>query len=81
MTERHHNNYCYHTKELMIIGTGGLDNVGRKNKFYNAYYCPLCKKVYFEDFFNNHKIRLFYSKKVTLEHLKYIKKILKRYCK
>lgn len=73
MFERHHNNYCGHTYDLIPLGLGGLPNVGRKWNFYNGYYCPLCKKVYFEDFHDNHRIRIFYSKKATIQHLKIIK--------
>lgn len=70
MFEKNHQNYCGHTNEMEILGTGGLSNVGKKDRFYNGYYCPKCKKVYYEDCFFGKPYRLFYTKKGTIDELK-----------
>ncbi len=66
ITEKHEQGYCGHDHNLEVIG------VGRKSRFYNGYYCPKCKKVYLEDTIFAKPTRMFYSKKATIDHLKYI---------
>lgn len=69
--EKHTQNVFDHHKKWEILGTGGYDKVGvKKNYFYNIYYCPLCKKVYYEDcHFRKDLIKVFYSKKATVDYL------------
>lgn len=71
--EQNTQNICIHTKCWDIIGTGRQQNVGRESRYYNAYFCPKCKKVYYEDYHFTEPIRLFYTKKGTVEYLKEIK--------
>lgn len=70
--ENNSQNVCNHNEDWEILGTGGQDNVGvKKGYFYNIYYCPLCKKVYYEDcHFRKDLIKVFYSKKGTGDYLK-----------
>lgn len=69
--EKHTQNVCNHNKHWEILGTGGQDGVGKKGKYCNIYYCPLCKKVYYEDcHFREDLIKIFYSKKGTCDYLK-----------
>lgn len=71
--EKNTQNVCNnHVDDWEIIGTGRQDGVGHEDRFYNAYYCPKCKKVYYEDYEFSNPIRVFYSKKGTKIHLKSI---------
>lgn len=70
--EKHTQNVCDHNKDWDILGTGRQPNVGAKGKYYNAYYCQRCKKVYYENCHFRELIKVFYSRKGTVEHLKYI---------
>lgn len=75
MFEKNTQNICHeHIKYWDIIGTGRDNNVGRSSRYYNAYYCPKCKKVYYEDCDFAKPIRLFYSKKATIGYLSYTNK-------
>ena len=68
--EKNTQNVCDHNEEWEILGTGGHENVGAKGKYYNIYYCPLCKKLYYEDCHFRELIKVFYSKKGTRDYLK-----------
>ncbi|MDF2880248.1 MAG: hypothetical protein K0R54_805 [Clostridiaceae bacterium] len=63
--EKANQNVCSHIKHWRILGTGGSSYVGKHGHFYNGYYCPKCKKVYYEDTVFSSKIKVFYSKKET----------------
>lgn len=73
MFEKNHQGYCGHKEDLIILGSGGINGVGKNNRFYNGYYCPKCKKVYYEDYYFAKPCRLFYTKKGTIDELKYRK--------
>lgn len=70
--ENNNQNVCCHYEQWEILGTGVFDKVGYGNGHYcNLYYCPLCKKVYYEDcHFRTDVIKVFYSKKATCYYLK-----------
>lgn len=71
--EKNTQNVCNnHVDDWEIIGTGRHEGVGHEDRFYNAYYCPKCKKVYYEDCEFSKPIRVFYSKRGTKIHLKSI---------
>lgn len=68
--EKNTPNVCKeHVDAWIIMGTGRDDGVGKKTRYYNAYYCPICKKVYYEDCDFAEPIRVFYSKKATRQYL------------
>lgn len=63
---------CCDVENLEILGTGGLSNVGKKGQYHNGYYCPKCKKVFYELADFGDVVHLFYTKKGTMEHLAYL---------